>query len=222
MIRSLQGTACPTSVWPILPFNDDGVIDAADGERTVATAQAVWTRSTLPSVPDTVFAPDNLTAIPSQSVEKSYADLGDVWIEIPSLGVKTAIVGVPIVEDEWDVTWLHDKAGWLTGSAFLSYAGNSVVTAHVYLPGGLPGPFVDLENMAWDDSIIVHAFGYRYIYQVRSNQIIDPGNSTATRHEEYPWLTLLTRKGFNERIDAYNYRVMVRAVLIEVLPDLYC
>ncbi len=123
--------------------------------------------------------------------------------------------------EKWDVTWLHDQAGWLSGTAFPSYEGNSVVTAHVYLPSGLPGPFVGLEKMDWDDTIIVHTFGYRYIYQVRSNQIIDPENSSPTRHEEYPWLTLLTCKGYNESRDAYNYRVMVRAVLVEVRPDLY-
>jgi len=128
---------------------------------------------------------------------------------------------VPVVEEEWDVTWLHDQAGWLSGTAFPSYAGNSVVTAHVYLPSGLPGPFVDLEQMDWDDTIIVHAFGYRYIYKVRSNQIIDPENSRATRHEEYSWLTLLTCKGYNESRDAYNFRILVRAVLVEVRPDLY-
>jgi len=75
--------------------------------------------------------------------------------------------------------------------------------------------------MNWDDTIIVHAFGYRYIYQVRLNQIIDPENSSATRHEEYSWLTLLTCKGYNESRDDYNYRVMVRAVLVEIRPDLY-
>jgi len=202
-------------------LNDDGVIDAADGERTVATAQASWSRPTLPPVPDTGFAPDIITAIPSQSVDKDYAGLGDVWLDIPALGIKTSIVGVPIVEDEWDVTWLHNQAGWLEGSAFPSYQGNSVVTAHVYLPSGLPGPFVNLQKLNWDDQIIVHAFGQQYIYMVRSNQIIEPDNSSATRHEEYPWLTLLTCKGYNEFSDEYNFRVMVRAVLIEVRSDLY-
>jgi len=200
--------------------NGDGIIAGA-GETAVANAQAAWIRSSLPRVPETGFAPDLVTATPTQSREKEYSSYSDVWLEIPSLGIKTNIVGVPVVEEEWDVTWLHDQAGWLSGTAFPSYAGNSVVTAHVYLPSGLPGPFVDLEQMDWDDTIIVHAFGYRYIYKVRSNQIIDPENSRATRHEEYSWLTLLTCKGYNESRDAYNFRVMVRAVLVEVRPDLY-
>ena len=200
--------------------NGDTIIAGA-GETAVANAQAAWSRSSLPNVPETGFAPNVITSLPEKSKDNEYLGLGDVWLEIPSLGVKTSIVGVPVVEEEWDVTWLHDQAGWLSGTAFPSYEGNSVVTAHVYLPSGLPGPFVDLEMMDWDDSIIVHAFGYKYIYQVRSNQIIDPDNSSATRHEEYPWLTLLTCKGYNESRDAYNFRIMVKAVLVEVRPDLF-
>ncbi len=147
--------------------------------------------------------------------------MGDVWLEIPSLRLKTSIVGIPIVEEAWDVTWLSQQTGWLEGSAFPGYDGNSILTAHVYLPSGLPGPFVNLNQLSWDDQIIIHAYGQKYIYMVRTNNIIQPDDPTATKHEEYPWLTLLTCKGYNEYTDSYNYRIMVRAVLIEVKSDLY-
>jgi LPXTG-site transpeptidase (sortase) family protein len=199
-------------------LNNDGIIVAGDGEVAVADAQASWSRL-LPPVPDTGFAPDVVTQIPAQTLDKVYSNLGSVWLEIPRLGITKSIVGVPIVENDWDVTWLHDKAGWLAGTAFPSYAGNSVITGHVYLPSGLPGPFVDLDSLVWDDQIIVHAYGHQYIYYVRANQVIHPDDPIATRHEEYPWITLLTCRGYNDSTGEYNYRVMVRAVLIDVKPE---
>ena len=129
-------------------------------------------------------------------------------------------MGVPIIEDTWDVTWLSHQAGWLTGTAFPSYIGNSVVTAHVYLPSGLPGPFVELNQLTWDDRVIIHAFGKQYIYQVRSNDLITADDKSALQHEEYSWITLLTCKGYNEITDSYNYRIMIRAVLTDVRLDL--
>jgi LPXTG-site transpeptidase (sortase) family protein len=203
-------------------LNDDGVIDAADGEVQVADADAVWTRRTLPSVPETGFQAGVVTTLVDQPSEKYYQDYGSgIWLEIPSLGIRTSIVGVPLVDQEWDVSWLSTQTGWLEGSAFPSHTGNSILTAHVYLPSGLPGPFVNLEQLSWDDRIIVHAYGQRFIYQVRSNQLIQPDDPRAVQHEDYPWLTLLTCKGFNEDIGTYNHRVMVRAVLIAKFPDYY-
>ena len=67
-------------------------------------------------LPATGFAPDRVTELPAQTV--SYAALGDLWLEIPSLNVKTSIVGVPQTGDTWDVTWLGSQAGWLAGSAY--------------------------------------------------------------------------------------------------------
>ncbi len=41
-----------------------------------------------------------------------------MMLDIPSLGVSTPIVGVPINENGWDITWLGGNAGYLAGSAF--------------------------------------------------------------------------------------------------------
>ena len=119
-------------------------------------------------------------------------------------------------DGNWDVTWLAYQIGWLEGSAFPSYAGNSILTAHVYLPSGYPGPFVDLGQLPWDDQIIVHVCSQQFVYRVRTNQIIRPDYGGAFKHEELPWLTLLTCNGYNESTGSYDYRVMVKAVLVEV------
>ena len=43
----------------------------------------------------------------------------------------------------------------------------------------------------------------------------DP-NSTSllTKHEELPWLTLITCHGYDEKTDTYRWRTIVRAVLV--------
>ena len=195
----------------------DDIIDPGAGEVRVASAQARWSRDL--DMPETGFAPGVVTEIPGQTREQEYQRFSSVWLEIPALEINTRIVGVPAAGETWNTTWLHDKAGWLNGTAFPSYNGNSVVTGHVYLPSGLPGPFVNLDQLRWNDEIIVHAFGEQYIFQVRSNKIVLPDDPETTTHEEYPWITLVTCRGFNEVTGKYNYRVRVRAVLVETKPD---
>ena len=202
-------------------LNEDDVIDEDDGEIEVASAQAEWTRASLPRVPETGYEPGVITEVPNQPIDKQYQYYSDVRLEIPTLGLKTNIVGVPLTNGDWDVTWLTRQTGWLEGSAFPTHAGNSILTSHVYLPNGLPGPFVNLHQLTWDDQIIIYAYGQRYIYKVRTNTIIKPDDPTATKHEEYPWLTLLTCKGFNDTTDKYDYRVMIRAVLIDVQQEYF-
>jgi LPXTG-site transpeptidase (sortase) family protein len=166
-------------------------------------------------IPVTGFAPNLTTVLPEQSAEKAYAAT-DVWLEIPSLGVKTSIVGVPVVDGEWDVSWLWQEAGWLNGTAFPGWNGNSALTAHVNLSNGMPGPFSNLGSLKWGDRIIVHANGFVYTYEVRQNRTVSPYDRTVLKHEDDPWLTLITCKNYNEATNTYSSRVAVRAVLIKV------
>jgi len=73
-------------------------------------------RTAAASLPDTGFSQNKVPPLPLQSVEKAYAAT-QVWVEIPVLGVKMSIVGVPSTNEGWDVTWLGNSAGWLEGSA---------------------------------------------------------------------------------------------------------
>jgi LPXTG-site transpeptidase (sortase) family protein len=196
------------------------------GEQNVASAQAIWQEPVTPvdgregkKLPGTGFAPGKITVLPEQPSEQMYSDLGDLWLEVPSLGVKTPIVGVPKNAGVWDVNWLWEQAGWLQGTAFPTWQGNSVVTGHVYLPNGKPGPFVNLGNLRFGDQVIVHAFGQRYVYEIRTNRIILPTDMSPFQHEEKAWLTLLTCKGYDESTDTYKYRVEARAVLLKVEAD---
>jgi LPXTG-site transpeptidase (sortase) family protein len=168
-------------------------------------------------LPGTGFAPQHVTVLSAQPAEKAYAALGDLWLEIPRLGVQMPIVGVPQTAGEWDVSWLGNAAGWLNGTAFPTWAGNSVMTGHVYDANGDPGPFVHLNWLWWGDKVIVHAWGAQYIYEVRSVMQVTPGTTASVlKHEELPWVTLITCRGYDEASNSYKYRVVVRAVLVEV------
>jgi LPXTG-site transpeptidase (sortase) family protein len=170
-------------------------------------------------LPDTGFAPNRVSIIPPQSKDKLYEELGDIWLEIPSLGVKTSIVGIPLSENGWDVTWLWNQAGYLQGTAFPTWEGNTVITSHVFLPSGNPGPFVNLDQLYWGNELIIHAYGQQYIYHVRTRKVVYPDDLSIFEHKDEDWVTLITCRTFDEAIQSYKYRVVVQALLIRVEPD---
>lgn len=169
-----------------------------------------------PDLPETGFAPGRVTVLPEQPLSKSYASLDEFRLMIPVLGVDIPIVGVPGGTDGWDLTWLRDQAGYLEGTAYPTWNGNSGITAHVYDANGNPGPFVDLHKLKWGDQIIVQSFGQKYVYVVREVIRTYAGDLSVLRHEEKPWLTLITCQGFNEQTGLYIWRIAVRAELARV------
>jgi LPXTG-site transpeptidase (sortase) family protein len=183
---------------------------------------AITSTLTVAALPATGFAPNRITALPVQPDELAYSDLGDLWIEIPALGIKTSIVGVPQTKDgEWDVTWLANNVGWLNGTAFPTWEGNSVVTAHVTNADGLDGPFVNLKKLKYGDQIIIHAFGQKYIFEIRNSRMSRPfTTSFAFEHlEDQSYLTLITCQVYLPKSDTYLYRRVIRAVLVKVEND---
>jgi len=169
-------------------------------------------------LPATGFAPGVVTDL-RNTPKVEYAAAGDLILEIPSLGVKIPVVGVPQKNGTWDVTWLGRQAGWLAGTAFPSWTGNSVLTSHVYLSDGLPGPFLNLNKIKYGEKIIIHAYGQKYIFEVNANQVVEPTDTSAFKHEDKPWLTLITCKEYDAKTNTYKKRVVIRAVLVSVAWD---
>lgn len=172
------------------------------------------------NLPATGFPIGQITRLPSQPVDKTYASFSDLWLEIPKLAVFTPIVGVPLSKNGWDVTWLGANAGWLNETAFPTWSGNSVITAHVWNSFNQPGTFYNLKKLGYGDQIKVHAFGQIYIYEIRQTKRIAPDNfQVALNHEEKAWLTLLTCEDYRTLLGSYSYRRMVRAVLVGVVNE---
>jgi LPXTG-site transpeptidase (sortase) family protein len=170
----------------------------------------------VPTLPATGFAPGVVTRLPQNPKDFSYQRLGSLWLEIPDIGVKTPILGIPLKEDGWDLRWLWDQAGYLEGTAFPTLPGNTALTAHVYLSNGLPGPFVRLAELRWGDNVKIHAGNQTYIYEVRQVLHVRPEDLSVLKHEEFDWLTLITCEGYDEANESYLRRVAVRAVLVSV------
>jgi len=174
--------------------------------------------TTASSLPNTGFAPHKVTSLPAPPVSLAYSELGSLWLEIPSQDIKSAIVGVPKTDKGWDTSWLANDTGWLNGTAFPTWAGNSVLTAHVTNASGLPGPFSNIKNLKYGDQIIVNLYAQQYIFEVRSTRLSRPtATSFALEHlEDYAFLTLITCQGYNSLTDSYFFRRIVRAVLVSV------
>jgi LPXTG-site transpeptidase (sortase) family protein len=177
----------------------------------------VFRRYKSSSLPTTGFEAGVETVIPEQPEEKAYHDQDDLWLEIPALGVKEPILGVDPLDGQWDLTWLGEKVGWLSSTAYPTWAGNSVLTGHNYQSNGKPGPFVYLGKLKYDDEIIVHLGDEKVVYRVRTvDERVDPGDTSALKHEDLPWLTLITCGGYDEVSHGYEFRTVVRAVQVKV------
>lgn len=185
--------------------------------HTTDTAKASWIRAT--KLAETGFAPQRVTRLPRQPVDSAYTAMPNMSLEIPTLDVDMPIIGIPNLADGWDLTWLSNQAGYLQGTTPPTAVGNTVLTGHVYLADGTPGPFINLSTLRWGQTVILHADGYRYIYEVRTNQLVSPTNLTVFREDGYAWLTLITCKGYSSFSNSYLYRVAVRAVLLRVEPE---
>jgi LPXTG-site transpeptidase (sortase) family protein len=170
-------------------------------------------------IPNTGFPQGEMTKLNLQPADKAYTAT-DLWLEIPRLGVKMSIVGVPQTGDGWDVSWLSKEAGWLNGSAYPTWSGNSVLTGHVWDALNQPGPFARLKELKYGDQIKIHIFGEVYTYGVTENTLISPSNTAAAfKHEEKTWITLLTCEDYKETSKTYLSRRMIRAALISVTKE---
>lgn len=167
------------------------------------------------SLPATGFPQGRVTVLNAPSI--AYSDTG-ILLEIPSLKIKAPIVGVPKSDSTWDVSWLGSSVGWLEGSAFPTWKGNTVLTGHVWNADNTPGVFNQIKTLKYGDRIYIHAFGQTYIYEVRENTRLwgDTRVDKVFKHEEVDWVTLLTCEGYNPFKGNYFFRRIVRAVLVDI------
>jgi LPXTG-site transpeptidase (sortase) family protein len=165
-------------------------------------------------IPVTGFAPGRVTKLDS-SVHPVY-DASNLSIEIPVIKVKTAIVGVESNNGTWDISWLQDQVGWLNGTAYPTWRGNSVLTGHVVNADGKPGVFFRLKSLGIGEYIFVYGSGYRYTYKVVSNALVQPNDASVMKHEEKSFLTLITCDTYDEKTGLYLHRVVVCVILIDV------
>ena len=111
---------------------------------------------------------------------------------------------------------MGQSAGYLNGTAFPTWVGNSVLTAHVWNADNTPGPFFHLKDLQSGDQFLIQAFGQTYVYEIRSNRLVSETNLGVMNDSDYSLVTLITCESYNEGSGEYLYRRVVQAVLIEV------
>lgn len=215
-------TEGPASISVTTPNGTATLSDAFTYQEPTATPTPTTTASDaaqqdLPSIlPVTGFPVGKITSLPAQPAFSAYNN-PDMVLEIPALNLSTSIAGVPLVDGNWDISWLGSRIGYLQGSAFPTWAGNTVLTGHVWDADNTPGVFANLKQLKYGDQFKIHAFGQIYTYEVRENKMLTPEDgSNVFKHEELDWVTLLTCEGFNPAKETYTYRRIVRAVLVKV------
>jgi LPXTG-site transpeptidase (sortase) family protein len=170
-------------------------------------------------LPETGFPPGRITRLAAQPPARAYAELGDLWLDIPRLAVQAPIVAVSQGGSGWDTTWLGEQAGFLEGTAFPTWEGNTGIAGHRYLSNGAPGPFVNLDQLTWGEKIYIHAWGQRYAYEIREVSQVRPDDLSVLKHETYDWVTLITCDDFDEELQKYTGRTVVRAVLTSITDE---
>jgi len=219
------GTALPVGTYRFIVCGTTSIVDltnqplagngavGTDFTRNFSVANASIT------APKTGFPQGEVTTLAAQPADKAYTNT-DLWLEIPKINVKLKIVGVPLGKDGWDVSWLGNNAGWLNGTAFPTWQGNSVITAHVWDANNKPGPFARLKELKYGDSIIIRAYGQIYTYSVTESLLIAPTDTTSMlKHSDKPTLTLITCEEYLEKSRKYSHRRMVRALLISTAKE---
>jgi LPXTG-site transpeptidase (sortase) family protein len=194
-----------------------GIPLAGDG-LNAGTDYALDFSVILPNrMPDTGFPPGKTTSLTREDQVTLAAHGTGLTLEIPRLNVSLPITGIPFRENTWDVTWLSHQVGWLEGTAFPTWAGNSVLTAHVVNSSGLQGPFAELDSLRYGDQILIKGWGQSYLYEVRSVNILNADDpSAALGHEDYPWITLITCSGYLPNQEMYSSRIVVKAVQVVI------
>lgn len=191
---------------------------ACDNLNFCVTAAVLITVTPLPLPPLTGFPAGEITKLSLQPSTNTYNKTNDLTIEIPKLGIDTQVVGIPVSSEGWDITWLGNDVGWLNGSAYPTWNGNSVLTGHLYDSNGQPGVFKDLNQLKWGDKVIILIGSEKFTFEVQEViSLVRPNDlKTIMVHREQPWLTLVTCQGYDPETKTYRYRYIVRAVLVKV------
>ena len=221
-VRVLDGTSKVNNIASI-GADLDGIngIDALT-ESNLATSQAQWTKSASQNpkkLPITGFVPGVVSQPPVQPDTAGYQAYSDLTLDIPAINLRSSIVGVPVTAGNWDTTWLGNNAGYLAGTAFPGRPGNSALTGHIYGYNGKPGLFINLGQLKWGSQVLIHAYGQKYVYEVRLVRSVWPDEVWVLGHKSEAWLTLLTCKDYDPLGKSYKLRTVVQAVLVSVQTD---
>ena len=147
------------NLYPAATFEyDKPVLDFSEIEKYIPPAPQpdpdpqFWPvdMDVLPRTGFSAVHPLDLAAMPN---DLKYGS-PDMILEIPTLGVLSEIVEVPVLNNEYAVTWLGDSVGMLEGSAQPG-EGMVILAAHNHLNDSESGPFALLSSMEEGERIFI-------------------------------------------------------------------
>jgi LPXTG-site transpeptidase (sortase) family protein len=206
------------SASKILTGMDTLTYRACDDLGFCVTGEVEIAIESISGIPATGFPQGINSRLPVQPEEQVYSAENGLSIEIPKLSIDTPILGIPLEEGSWDLTWLGNQVGWLNGSAYPTWDGNAILTGHLVNAWGRPGVFHDLADLMWGDRVLIQMDGQTYTFEVREilENVAADDVETLTVHREEPWLSLVTCQDYDEESGTYSGRLIVRAVLVKV------
>ncbi len=215
-----NGTPLPVGEYRLMVCGTTSIEDLAGNELNDGESDPyVNLKVVIPEVlPETGFTPGALTEVPFSLSESQYDLSAGIQMSIPELGISRAVIGIPASGNGWNLSWLGNDLGYLAGTAYPTWPGNTVITGHAYNNFGQPGPLYNLASLRWGDQIVITANGQEYVYEVRSvSEYTSPKDiSVLQRHEAYDWVTLITCNSYDQNEDAFLFRTVVRAVLVDI------
>lgn len=136
------------TLYPITPK-----LPAADITAPVQPEKTMNPIINWPSLPKLPATGISASVLPEKPMDLNYKNLN--WnLQIPSISVSADIVEVPLRDDEYEVTWLGNKAGLLAGLP-LPGEGTTVIAGHNHLNAEEAGPFAMLQFVNEGDLIII-------------------------------------------------------------------
>jgi LPXTG-site transpeptidase (sortase) family protein len=139
-------------------------------------------------------------------------------IQIPKLGVDSAIVELAQTDKSWFIDGLEKHIGHLQGTDAPGGTGNAVFAGHVALADNSPGPLAEVERLVPGDQIIVIAGRSRSLYEVTGQQQVGEDRLEVAYPTSTPQLTLITCARWSWLDGRYTGRVVVTARLVSAAP----
>lgn len=138
--------------------------------------------------------------------------LADLWLDIPNLDILVPILQIPLIDGKWDVSSLSNQVGYLSGTAWPTFTGNTAVAGRTRLSDGAPGPFCRLNELGLDEEINLLSPHLHYTYQVRLIRYVLPSHLFALRLRRQDWVTLVASNAHDGRVDAFARRFSLQAI----------
>ena len=185
------------------------------GTDTIVNFTITGDASSADGLPGTGFPPERETSLNEQLHSNVLNEIVELSLEIPKLHIKGSILGVPLIDGTWDVSWLGDEIGYLYGTTYPTWPGNTLLSAHSTGSDGAPGPFYRLNSLRWGDEIHLMSGNVRYTYMVQKVNDVNPTDlSILESPDNRSWITLVSCRGYDEKTDSYLWRTVVQAVLV--------